>query len=357
MQRETDNLFKNMRNSAGSASPGPEAEQNLPPADMPAPAPETQGKRKKFTSVGKRIHNELTYRGIDFLLNSTIGVAFTYWTTRTRSGARYFGQPLTNFFKRALSPVLKSEAALNEGARWGSMFTSIIVGGTAIIPPMVAMEHKDNKEKMIRWLDHKVHGPDKVESDPRFEEQYCAIGDEPKKNFTTGMIARIAVLIPMIGVTLIPEANKVMVKYLYNPIAKGSKALCKSVGFEPRRLMQQGAVEVADGDISKAASFVSDWDFIHRTIGFDLGLTFIYSFAHEATYKTLAAFGFKTTENGDAAEKKTFCDTPMENAATTAAKPNPETRVDAPEKRTRPTTMAHVADYTQRPETEASPVL
>lgn len=256
--------------------------------------------KKPFVSAGKRIHNELTYRGIDFLLNSAIGVAFAYWTTRTKSGEQYFGKPLESAFKTLLKPVLHTPEALEEGAKWGSMFTSIIVGGTTIIPPMIAMENKQNKKALVRKLDEKIYGKERVASDPRFQECYECIDNEPKKNFTTGMAARLIVLAPMITMTTLPNANKVAVKFLYNPIAKASKALCNSLGIAPKGLMERGRTELADGDLKAAPRFVSDWDFIHRTIGFDLGLTFIYSFAHEAAYKTLAAIGFKKTQEEEA---------------------------------------------------------
>lgn len=261
-----------------------------------------QEAEKEFKSVGKRVHNELTYRGVDFLLNSTIGVAFTYWTARTKSGEKYWGKPVTGFFQKVLSPVLKSPSALAEGARWGSMFTSIIVGGTAIILPMVALENKHNKKAIINTVNEKIHGEEKVQNDPRFAAELERVDTEPKKNFTIGMAARLIVLAPMLWATFTPAINKNMIKYLYKPIADTSKWTAKQFGIQPKRLMERGVMELADGDLKKAPQFVSDWDFIHRTIGFDFGLTFIYSFAHEATIKTLAAMGFKLTEDKKAPE-------------------------------------------------------
>jgi hypothetical protein len=272
----------------------PGSEPEPPQSACPDKKDKTQ---KPFVSAGKRAHNELTYRGVDFLLNSTIGVLFTYWTARTKSGDEYWGKPVTGFFKAALKPVLKSPAALAEGAKWGSMFTSIIVGGTAIIPIMTRLEKKENKKALVRWFDERIYGKEKVDGDPKFAQSYQCIDEEPKKNFTTGMTARLIVLAPMIMATMIPETNKVLVKTLYNPIAKSGKWLCAKARIQPQHLMTRGRMEIADGDLKSAQSFVSDWDFIHRTIGFDLGLTFIYSFAHEATYKTLAALGFKQTED------------------------------------------------------------
>lgn len=277
---------------------------------------------KPFVSAGKHIHNELTYRGIDFLLNSAIGVAFTYWSTRTKSGEKYFGKPVTGFFKKLLKPVLKSEEALNEGAKWGGMFTSIIIGGTTIIPPMTLMENKNNKKSLIRWIDEKIYGCDQVERDPKFQACYDAIDNEPKKDFSTGMAARLLVLAPMIAVTMIPQANKLMVKYLYNPIGNSSKWMCEKLNIRPKKLMEQGRTELADGDLSGMPKFLSDWDFIHRTVGFDLGLTFIYSFAHEAAYKSLAAIGLQKDQAETSTPTSTAPSLPAEPAS---ASPEPAT--------------------------------
>ncbi len=246
-------------------------------------------------TAGRHVHNELTYRGVDLFLNSTIGVTTTYLTERTEIGQRWFAKPVSNFFTKLLTPVLKTPAKIAEGARWGSMFTSIIVGGAAIIPPMVVLEKKENKKAIIRFFDEIIYGKKAVENDPRFKACHDAVDDEPHKGFWTGMAARFAVLTPMILATINPDINKRMVKYLYNPIAKGSKALAEGVGIKPKSLIKRGVMEIADGDISKAPKFVSDWDFIHRTIGFDLGLTAIYAFAHEFTYKAFAGFLHEST--------------------------------------------------------------
>lgn len=44
-----------------------------------------QEAEQEFKSIGRRAHNEITYRGVDLFLNSTIGVAFAYWTARTKA--------------------------------------------------------------------------------------------------------------------------------------------------------------------------------------------------------------------------------------------------------------------------------
>lgn len=286
------------------------------------PEPETAPE----ATMGKIIHNEITYRGVDWLLNSTLGVATTYWAARTESGQKYFQKPVINFFSRALEPILKTPEKVAEGARWGSMFTSIIVGGMLIIPPMVMLEKKENKKKIIKGLDSWIYGKDKVESDPRFQQAYDAIDHETPKDFSTGMAARFAVLAPMIYASVTPDINKHMVKYLYKPIARGTKAAAESIGIKPQKLIERGVVEVAEGDISHTPKFVSDWDFIHTAMGFDFGLTAIYSYAHEYAYKGISALRYGSTPAADVKEE--------------SQKPNPHGFIaSAPSKAAEPSTI------------------
>lgn len=216
--------------------------------------------------------------------------------------------------------MFKNPAALKEGAKWGSLFTSIIVGGTAIIAPLVVLENKKNKKKIITHINNTVHGKETVQNDSRFAQELVDVENEPKKSFAVGMAARLIVLTPMIAATVHAGTNKQMIKYLYNPIAKFSKGTCEMLGIRPKGLMSRGVMEHAEGDLSKPATFFSDWDFIHRTIGFDVGLTTIYSFAHEATIKALASFGYKLTEDKkQAAEQKSLADAALQEPDKTIA--------------------------------------
>jgi len=256
-------------------------------ADIPQ---ETVVAEKKFVSSGQKIHNELTYRVVDWLVNSAIGVGFAYWAQRTAQGKKWFGDPVTNAAKKVLSPILRSEASLNEGAKWSNMIASIMAGGTMIIPPMMVLENKTVKKKIIRWFDEKIHGKATVANDPRFDECYSKIDEEPKKGFWVGMLARFAALAPMIALVSIPATNKPMVKFIYDPIAKGSKWLAAKVGIKPGKMLTEGKLEHITGDPNLPKQFQSNWDFLHQTIGFDFGLTIFYSILHEMAYKKLAGF-------------------------------------------------------------------
>jgi|GEM_PF-4057587 len=245
-------------------------------------------KEDHFISAGERIFYEMTYRGIDWLFNSTTGVAFTYWTVRTHSGQKYFGQPVYNFFEKQLAPFIKDPEKLKEGANWGSAFASIMVGGFTSIPPVMAMEA--NKLAIIKGLDERIYGKEVIENDPKFADAYRKIAEEPDKDFTGGMVTRFVSLAPLLYVTV--QHPKPMDKYIYSPIGNATKWLAESVGIRPKGLMNQKML-AEDGK-----TMVSDWDFIHNKIGFDFGLTFFYSFLHEYTYRAYSfLFGKSNKEN------------------------------------------------------------
>jgi hypothetical protein len=257
--------------------------------------------KKPFTSVGTRLHNEATYRGIDWILNSTVGVTFAYWAARTKGGEKYFGKPISGFFKKILKPFLRNDKATEEGAKWGTMFAGIMAGGFAIIPPMMVMENKNVKKGVIRWLDEKIYGEQRVKEDPKFEEAYKRIDAEPEKNFTDGMSSRLIAIVPLITVASIPATNKPLIKYLYDPIGKVSHWAMTKIGIKPDKMLREGKLEHINGDPKTPKEFQNNWDFLHRTIGFDFGLTIFYSIFHEIAYKTLAAFG----KSGKKAKKAT----------------------------------------------------
>lgn len=282
---------------SSSAAPSTAMKKELELAEGKDQSAEPALSKEEFRSAGRRIHNEITYRGIDWLVNSAIGVGFTYWAERTHTGKQYFSKPVSNFFKKILKPVLKSPAALEEGAKWGSMFTSIMAGGTAIIPVLMFMEDKGNKKSMIKKMDEWYYGKDVVANDPQFQSSYDAIDKEPPKGFAIGMASRLLAIAPLITVASIPATNKVLIKNLYDPIANLTKKAAGAVGIKPSKAMlAEGEKVFLEGDPSLPKKFQNNWDFLHRTIGFDFGLTIFYSIFHEIAYKALAAAGMKKTD-------------------------------------------------------------
>lgn len=233
---------------------------------------------------GERVFDEITYRGVDWLMNSAIGVAFTYWTARTLSGKQHFSEPVTSFFMKNLKPFFKTEEGLKEGANWGNSITSIMVGGFTTIPPIMWLEA--NKKPIVKALDRKIYGDKEVDTNPDLNAAYNAIDQEPAKNFTIGTVTRFISLAPIFwAVTKYPQQLN---RYLYEPIGNASKWACKQVGFKNEYLMNRTLPD----EFGKP---LSDWDYIHRTIGFDFGLTLAYSYIHEYTYKTMSAM-FETTK-------------------------------------------------------------
>lgn len=271
------------------AAPAPGVQ---PPAPQPAPAV-TDAAHPKFKSFGAKAHNMLTYQGVDWLLNATFGVSFSYFADRTKLGKAY-SRTVNGFFSKALSPVLKDAKSLEVGAMWGSRFANIMIGGFAIIPLMTMLENKDNKKKIVRGIDEMVYGKDQVAHDAKFEESYKEIDNEPKKELGTGIVARILALTPLLTITSIPTTNNFMTKHIYNRVGSGTKWAAEHMGIKPAALLKRGEMVHPNSDPKLAKVFQSDWNYIHETIGFDFGLTFIYSFLHEGIIKAISGFGSKT---------------------------------------------------------------
>ncbi len=236
---------------------------------------------KPAVTTGGFMFNEFTYRGVDWLLNSALGVAFSYWTIRTHSGIEHFGKPVTNFFNKHLTTfsetglskqlnIFQSAESIKSGAYWGNVFSSIMVGGFATIPPIMALEA--NKKEISRSLDEMVYGKEKVANEPAFNAYYQSIGQESPKSFGIGLTTRLISLAPILGAMV--AYPKPLTKYLYEPIASVTKFSAESIGIKPASLMQK-----------RKGFEETDWDFIHTNIGTDFGLAFVYSYIHEYTYK------------------------------------------------------------------------
>lgn len=245
-------------------------EHNAPHAP---PNPFKAGEKVPLTK-GERVFDEVTYRGVDWLANSVVGVAATYLTARTLWGQKHFTEPVTGFFMKNLKPLYKTEEALQTAAKWSTSLTSIAVGGFTIIPPIMALEAY--KKPIVKAIDRKIYGDHEVESNPDLNAAYKAIDEEPAKNFSIGMITRFVSLAPILYV--VGKYPQQLNYYMYEPIAKASKWVCKQVGYKNDFLMNR----MLPDEFGKS---VSDWDFIHQKIGFDFSLTLAYSYIHEFTYK------------------------------------------------------------------------
>jgi len=267
----------------------------LQPAAAPAAAQNTPAQApqatnaKAFKSRGWKIHNELTYRAIDWLLNSAVGVAFGFWTKRSKFGNWLIAKPTEKFFGGLVGMATQDKKSIEKGGFYGSLFVSILMGGTAIIPLMTYMEDKENKKKIIRWLDEKMYGEEEVKNNPKFEESYRRIDEEPKKNFKMGMMARFTALAPLLIIVLTDKIYDPIKKRTFDHVEKGSAWLGKKI------LPKKWVDTLEKRDILKKGK--SDWEFLHHTIAFDFGLTIVYSFLHEIAFKALSAMGMKKFES------------------------------------------------------------
>lgn len=240
---------------------------------------------KPFVSFGERVHNELTYRGVDLALNAASGVAFTFLTSRTKLGQKYYTNWLNRQFETVLTPVFKNA---KEPAKWGTKFVSIMFGGTITIPPIMYLEDQKNKLGIVRSLDEMYYGKDRVHNDPMFEAAYENIRNEPPKDFGTGLATRFIALAPLFAGAL--TMPRTLTKWLYDPVAKGSKWAADKMGIKPKGfLLEKG--------LNEEGKLVTNWEQLHRLIGFDLGLTAFYSVLHEYAYKAASAFSYEKEKN------------------------------------------------------------
>jgi hypothetical protein len=243
------------------------------------PQQPSQAAPRYARTAGEVIHNELTYRGVDWVANTAFAVGFAFLANRTAFGRRNYSDRMQSGFKILLSPFIKDSERLAQTAELGTDFTSIMVGGTVIIPPMMLLHH--NRRPIVEWLDSKIYDAEEIQHNPRFAVRYEALDQQPEKSFGTGMAARILVLAPMITAHMNTNTNPSMQKWLYKPVEKASKWVAKETGIKPNAWMQQTIT-------NKEGKAVSHWDYLHNIIGMDLSLTAIYSFAHEWTYKGLS---------------------------------------------------------------------
>jgi hypothetical protein len=217
----------------------------------------------------------------DWLLNSSFGVAFGFWSHRTSAGRKYFAEPVEKFFIKAMGPIFKGEG-LKNAAEWGGTFLSIMVGGTVTIPPLMYLENPKHKVPFVKKLDAWIYGKDNVENDPKFQKSYEEIGHQPKKDFATGLYTRFIALAPLLAITVYAPTNNFIKKNFYDHIAKGTKFVGEKLGMG-----EKGFWGKIDSHGNEGVS-ISHWNYLHRTIAFDFGLTILYSFLHEAAYKLFA---------------------------------------------------------------------
>jgi len=243
---------------------------------------DSSGKSRDFISKGERVHNEITYRGVDWLVNSAFGIAFAFVTHRTKLGRDYFAKPVEHFFTKVLSPFIKNKQNLAHSAEWGGTFVSIMFGGTVTIPPLMYLENPKHKIPIVKKLDEWIYGKEAVEKDEKFAKAYQEIEHQPKKDFSTGMYSRLLALAPLLAMTVHKPTNAFIKKNFYDYISKASKYVSEAIGFGEKGYWAKMDHHGNDN------TPISHWNYLHRTLAFDVGLTVLYSFLHEGTYKLFA---------------------------------------------------------------------
>lgn len=272
----------------------PEQELAAPQAAPEKSEPEKKDDpdAKRFKTAGEKIHKWSTYLSVDWIFNAATGVGFGYWGNFSKAGKQYWSGPITDGFKKALKPIIKNEEQLAKSAHYGNIFVSIIAGGMFTIPPLLALEHKKVKEKIIKFWDKKVYGPEAVENDPKLQEAYKAMDDAPKKDFTSGMISRFIALAPLLAIVLIPATKKISNKIWFDHVEKGSEVVANKIGFTAENSFKNVSPEEAK----------KRWKFIHEAVAMDFGLGVPYAILHAFFYQKTVDF-FAGRKKDKAAEK------------------------------------------------------
>jgi hypothetical protein len=240
--------------------------QGAPPMDAP------------LSTVGQNIHKWGTYLSVDWVLNTALGVSFAYATKYTELGKKCWSEPITAGFTKALAPLIKDEVQLAKSAGYGNMFMSIIAGGMLTIPPLLLLENKGVKESIVKSIDKAVYGEERVESNPQLQMSYATMGEAPKKEFGTGMIARFAALAPLLAIVLIPATKKASNAAYFNHVEHSSEALARAVGLSEESLSHVSPQDAAE-----------KWKFIHESIAMDFGLGLPYAGLHSFFCDKIAA--------------------------------------------------------------------
>ncbi len=251
--------------------------------------------------MGQNIHKWGSYLGIDWVFNTLSGVSFAYWGKYTELGQKAWSGPVEHMFEAGLSHVIKNEKQLASSVEHGSMFASIIMGGMMTIPPLMILENRGVKKSIVQSLDRVIYGNDRVERDPTFQQAYAAMDHEPKKNFTTGMLARFAALTPLLAIILIPETKEKAKALYFDHIARGSDMLARGAGLSEETFAHLSPQEAGDR-----------WKHIHNAIAMDFGLGLPYAGLHSFFYDKFAGISGHGKESARVPDVPAFPEIPAQ---------------------------------------------
>ncbi len=270
-----------------------ELNKNTPEALSAKPAEQEaqqSANSKAKSTPGKWGHWALTYLGGDWLLNSAVGVGFTYFTARTAFGKKYYVEPVSKGIRAALSPFFKQPETLEKAVGGGRDFLSIMVGGTAINPILTRLESHENKKAISKAIDTAIYGKDRVENDPKFKEAYDAIDQEPIKDTKSVWISRLIALAPLYAAATNPKSyaylkhnDTPIIKYVsFDRISNFTRTAAEKIGIRPAKMMATTMKNPTTGEVT------SNWKALHDYIGFDYGLTVYYAILHAISFSAVA---------------------------------------------------------------------
>lgn len=245
---------------------------------------------KAKSTPGKWGHWALTYLGGDWLLNSAVGVGFTYFTARTGFGQKYYVEPVSKGIRALLKPFFKQAETLEKAVGGGRDFLSIMVGGTAINPILTRLESHENKKAISKAFDTAIYGKERVEHDPKFQEAYDAIDKEPIKDMKSVWVSRLIALAPLYAAATNPRSyaylkhnDTPIIKYLsFDRISNFTRTAAEKIGIRPAKMMNTTMKNVTTGEVT------SNWKALHDYIGFDYGLTVYYAILHAISFSAVA---------------------------------------------------------------------
>lgn len=243
---------------------------------------------KPIVTAGQHIHKWGTYLSVDWMFNTLCGVGFHYFSKYTHIGRQYWSGPIQGAFKKILSPIITNKEALGRSAGLGGTFMSIIAGGMFTVLPIAALEEKNNRIGFVKWLDEMIYGKEKVANDPKFQESYEAIKQEPEKDQKAVWLARGAALAPLLAIVLVPSYQPGAVRKwfhaisdgasaFFTPIQNGSKWVARRFGFSENSFKDGLAVHQAKEIPVTAAQ---KWNDIHEATALDFGLGLPYAGLH-----------------------------------------------------------------------------
>ena len=273
----------------GPAIKAPEGMDNITVVQKTANFVPLDSKKRQATT-GEKIHWGLTYIGGDWILNSAVGVSFTFLTARTEVGKKYLIKPASEALEWLCSLFVKNPETVKKGVSGGLNFLSIMVGGTVINPILTTLEGHKHKKTISKFFDTLFYGKDKVAQDPKFQEAYENIDKEPLKDTKSVWISRFIALAPLLVIASTPKAYEFMksndvplIKHLnFDSISNFTRKTAEKIGIKPKRLMERFEVNPTTG------KSISDWQALHDFAGFDYGLTILYAVLHAVTFPAVA---------------------------------------------------------------------